>query len=346
MKRLLVLIFLIAILSSCTNTNSYDLVGVQPRSIFDDVQTWGMEFIPQGSYNMGPNDQDVPWAMTAESKTVSVPPFWMDVTEITNNQYRQFVYWVRDSIALQVLGHGASVDPEQYQKLVNDFEEDLTTPIINWESTIEWDDKENRALFVDSGLFLKEEERFYRRREIDTRKLNYMYFWIDLKQAARKFNFNGEVRRSYDYEMNKYDGKVTNYSKGSNKGQQIQIKNRASYIMKDVVNVYPDTLCWVSDFTYSYNEPMTNMYFWHPTYDNYPVVGVTWRQARAFCFWRTQLYNSFMEESGEQTVQEFRLPTESEWEYAARGGLKNQCTHGAVTMLLIIKVVMLLILNQ
>jgi len=323
MKRLLVLIISIAILSSCANTNNYDLVGVQPRSVFDDVQTWNTVFIPAGSYNMGPNDQDVPWAMTAESKTVSVPAFWMDQTEITNNQYRQFVYWVRDSIALQILGHGASQDPEQYQKLQNDFEEDLTIPIINWESTIAWDDVENRALFVDSGLFLKEEERFYRRREIDTRKLNFTYYWIDLKQAARKFNFNGEVRRSYDYEMNKYDGKVTNYSKGSNKGQQIQVKNRASYIMKDIVNVYPDTLCWVSDFTYSYNEPMTNMYFWHPTYDNYPVVGVTWRQARAFCFWRTQLYNSFMEESGEQTVQEFRLPTESEWEYAARGGLKE-----------------------
>ena len=74
--------------------------------------------------------------------------------------------------------------------------------------------------------------------------------------------------------------------------------------MEDVVNVYPDTLCWVSDFTYSYNEPMTNMYFWHPTFDNYPVVGVSWRQARAFCFWRTQLYNSYQQVAGEQTVQD------------------------------------------
>ena len=44
-----------------------------------------------GSYNMGPNDQDVPWAMTAVSKTVSVQAFWMDETEITNEEFERFV---------------------------------------------------------------------------------------------------------------------------------------------------------------------------------------------------------------------------------------------------------------
>jgi sulfatase modifying factor 1 len=48
----------------------------------------------------------------------------------------------------------------------------------------------------------------------------------------------------------------------------------------------------VHDFTYSFNEPMTENYFWHPAYDEYPVVGVTWQQANAFNVWRTQLMNS------------------------------------------------------
>lgn len=63
------------------------------------------------------------------------------------------------------------------------------------------------------------------------------------------------------------------------------------------------------------------MYFWHPAYDNYPVVGVSWKQASAFCVWRTQYLNNFLGSSGEPPVQDYRLPLESEWEYAARGGL-------------------------
>jgi gliding motility-associated lipoprotein GldK len=171
-------------------------------------------------------------------------------------------------------------------------------------------------------MFLPVQERYYRRKEIDARKLNFEYFWIDYNQAARKSDFGGETRRAYNYETGKYDGEVISFSQGK-EGQIEEIKDRSAYIMRDVINVYPDTLCWVGDFTYSYNEPMTTKYFWHPAYDHYPVVGVTWKQARAFNIWRTQLYNSFLSSTGDAFVQDWRLPTESEWEYASRGGLKE-----------------------
>lgn len=64
-----------------------------------------MVYIPAGTFHMGPSDEDLSSAYTARNKQVSMNDFWMDATEITNNEYRQFVLWVRDSIAASVLNY-------------------------------------------------------------------------------------------------------------------------------------------------------------------------------------------------------------------------------------------------
>jgi formylglycine-generating enzyme len=286
MKRILVLMFGVALFSSCGNSNKGQLVGVRDRELWYQPDPYGMVYIPMGTFNMGPSDQDLPYAQTAQSKTVSLQAFYMDDTEITNNEYRQFVYWVRDSIARKLMGE---VDEATYLTTQDEFGDDLSFPLINWNVRLRWDRQEVREATAE--MYLPEHERFYARKEFDTRKLNFEYFWIDLREAAKK--------------ENREQGMI----------------DRSVFIKKDVINVYPDTLAWIHDFTYSFNEPMTNMYFWHPAYDDYPVVGVSWKQARAFTIWRTQLMNSYLDSRGGATVQDFRLPTESEWEYAARGGL-------------------------
>ena len=265
------------VLAGCGSGNKGELTGIQNREKWYQADPYGMVFIPSGSYNMGPSDQDVPYAITSQGKTVTIPAFYMDNTEITNNEYRQFVYWVRDSLAHRLIGGEHIIDEGEYGER------------INWRQKIKWDDEQNEETLAE--LFLPETERFYRRKEIDSRKLNFEYYWIDLQAAAQR------------------------------ESREQGMRDRSVFIKKDVLNVYPDTLTWIHDYAYSFNDPMTQMYFWHPAYDEYPVVGVNWKQARAFCIWRTQLLNSYLEENGNSFVQDFRLPSESEWEYAARGGL-------------------------
>jgi formylglycine-generating enzyme len=54
-------------------------------------------------------------------------------------------------------------------------------------------------------------------------------------------------------------------------------------------NALPDTLVWRSEL--SYNEPLVEYYFRHPSFNDYPVVGISWKQASDFCLWRGDRVN-------------------------------------------------------
>ena len=104
MKKLLIFSGITALLASCGGGDNGELVGVYSKS-WKEPTPYGMLFVKRGSFTMGQNDQDANWAMTSQSKTVSLDAFWMDETEITNGEYKQFVYWVRDSIAREKLSN-------------------------------------------------------------------------------------------------------------------------------------------------------------------------------------------------------------------------------------------------
>jgi formylglycine-generating enzyme required for sulfatase activity len=252
----------------------------------------------------------------------------MDQTEITNNEYRQFVYWVRDSIARDRLAYEEFDEDFNYIDLNNvedptPFESykainypDSMSKRLNWDYYLEWDKKrypsEEYAEIVES-MYLPPNEQWLGYRHIDTRQLNYTFYWIDKQQAAEKSN-----RVDYDYRDENGDGELFGYRDYINDTKESS--DRSSFFKKETINVYPDTLVWIHDFTYSFNEPMHDKYFWHPAYDDYPVVGVSWRQARAFANWRSKYRRDFLKNEGELIEHDFRLPTEAEWEYAARGG--------------------------
>ncbi len=290
---------------SCRNEIVQYLPGGERNSKnWFESTPFGMVYVPRGSYVVGPSDDEV--LNTGQtSRRVTVESFWMDDTEITNNEYRQFVYWVRDSIARRMLGE---TYPE-YLVTENAAGVPLDAPVINWSEKINWRDPDYQMALND--LYIPEEERLAFTKEIDSRKLIYEYSWVDYKQAASR-------RNSYNFEKGQYEGNVRNQQ-----GETIPVANRSSFLMRDMVPVYPDTLSWIRDFTYTYNDPLTMKYFSHVAFDNYPVVGVTWKQARAFCTWRTNLQNEHNTRLNEIGAHDYRLPTETEWELAARGGRTN-----------------------
>jgi len=299
MKKLLSISLIALLFASCHNSGNGELIGVQNREKFYQPDPFGMAYVPMGSYTMGAGDQDVPYAHLNNPRTITVTAFYMDETEVTNNEYRQFVDYVKDSIARRILGE---INAEEF--LISENQktgEVYDPPYLNWETEIEWNTEENRDAL--EPMFLPENERYYRKKEIDTRKLDYEYYYIDLQAASRK-----------DYAQ-PGDTKKANFA---NRPQGM--KDRSVFVRKEVINVYPDTLAWLHDYAYSYNDPVAQRYFWHPAYDNYPVVGVNWKQASAFCVWRTRLLETYLQQKKTAIPNEFRLPTEAEWEWAARGG--------------------------
>lgn len=258
------LLFFLIVITSCGKQETGQLTGARNRPTWGGINPFGMVYVPSGTLVIGQSDQDIFQTYTQKQKNISISGFFMDDTEITNNEYRQFVEWVRDSIAHEIMGN----------KKTDDFGNET----IDWEMELDYSDETLADMYYQSDM------TFEGRKELDYASLTFKYQWIDWQKAA-------------------HDKKAT----------------RQSIFKKSEVKVFPDTLCWIRDFTYSYNEPNTRNYFWHPAFDDYPVVGVNWKQASAFCHWRTKLWDTFKGEA-EPNTEIFRLPSEAEWEYAARGG--------------------------
>ncbi|MCL3780140.1 gliding motility-associated lipoprotein [Prolixibacteraceae bacterium JC049] len=293
---LIALVFVLAV-SACKKNG--DAVREPQKRYWFEPTPYGMVYVPQGSFIMGATVDD-PATQASTARNVSVGAFWMDETEITNNEYREFTNWVRDSIARVMLG-------EQFPEFL--ITDEITgESAINWEEEIEWSNQDYQSALED--LYLPENDRFFGKRKINAHKLKYEYQRINLRQAARRAN-------AYDYKNQRYNGSIMQ------NGQVVPIQDRSAFIIRNSTAVYPDTLCWIRDFTYTYNEPLALSYNWHPAYSQYPVVGVTWKQAKAFAHWRTQKKNQFQALIKEASILDYRLPNEAEWEYAARGGLQN-----------------------
>jgi formylglycine-generating enzyme required for sulfatase activity len=315
MKKNLPIILLTLLFVAC-NKPTGELTGLGTKGFFIESQPYGMVFIKRGSFMMGANDQSALGSINDKSIDMSVDAFWMDETEMTNDKYKQFVFWVRDSIALRSL---VIAGKDEYRMKFKNQTDDATpeTARLNWNAKDPWFSRDEEVKTILDMFYYQGSNALGVKKILDPGKLQYRYEWVNYDQAAlpkNKYNVN-----TGSYPANAKVRVDTSYIENGviiNKTIERKLLTRKDLISTKIVNIYPDTMMWLRDFQYSYNDPKMRMYFSHPGYAQYPVVGVSWEQAQAFCQWRTQLFNSYNPIQG----QDYRLPTEAEWEYAARGG--------------------------
>lgn len=316
MKKLLMALIAVLLCASCGNpllSGGGEAAWNSPLA-FQEPAPEGMVLIGRGTFNMGPVEEDSLWGYRPMAKTVSVESFWMDETEVTNAEYRKFVYWVRDSIIRERLADPAYGGNDLY-KITEDKYGEPVTPSLNWDRTIPWrhpgEDEQTAIESIYSVNPVTGEKK------LDTRQMNFKYEWYDYTSAALRRNDPSSgtaVIISKDTAYVAGDGRIVNETITR------PLSGPWDFLNTYIINIYPDETCWVNDFRNAYNEPYMRLYFTHPGYDDYPVVGVSWEQATAYCAWRTNQFRQSRNGRTGQLSEPFRLPTESEWEYAARAG--------------------------
>jgi formylglycine-generating enzyme len=96
---------LLALAASCGNPgNGGQLVGEPNMMTYKPPVPIGMVYVPSGILKMGASDEDVRGKNDALIRTAQMIGYYMDATEITTAEYRQFTNWVRDSMAHAQLG--------------------------------------------------------------------------------------------------------------------------------------------------------------------------------------------------------------------------------------------------
>jgi len=165
-------------------------------------------------------------------------------------------------------------------------------------------------------------------RMLDVKQMNFRYETFDYEKAAlRKYRLDPR-ERVLNTDVNVDPNEVVMISKDTayvnDNGEIVRetinrpLSSLYDFINTYIVPVYPDTTVWVNDFPNANNSMYMKNYFSSPGYNDYPVVGVTWEQAQAFCAWRTEYLLRGMGPEA-RYIQRYRLPSEIEWEYAARG---------------------------
>jgi formylglycine-generating enzyme required for sulfatase activity len=302
----------------------------------------GMVYIPGGSVTIKYSQSSTD---TNSKKRVSLSSFYIDKTEITNQQYRMFTEWVIDSIAVvnYLKDDWYFLDPPPAQKVeqpvatatitdttgapkdtvLSSLGGDIpmptasTTPAV---ATVDTTKKaDTSAKFSTSSAITDSNGNVIRRR------IN----WARVKHKDIFENGDDEIKAKIAPMFDPATGKIKEelyvynftYLKATGTNKNVKIGEYAT----EPINIYPDERIWFKDLNNSQVEILVENYFTQPPFDDYPVVGVTWKQARAFAAWRSHTNNEYADiaEYLKYYKLQYSLPSEAQWVYAAGKDIKN-----------------------
>lgn len=293
----------------------------------------GMVYVPGGSVTIKYSQSSTD---TNSKKRVSLSSFYIDKTEVTNQQYRMFTEWVIDSIAIvnYLKDDKYFLDPPPGGYKDESAKTDLakvdtasvvkdtlpssmgaepvaaTAPVIDTATT---------PKFTTSSAVTDSNGKIIRRR-ID---------WANIKHKDIFESNDDEIKAKIAPMFDPVTGKIREelyvynftYLKATGTNKNVKIGEYTT----EPINVYPDEKIWFKDMNNSQVDILVENYFTQPPFDDYPVVGVTWKQARAFAAWRSHTnfdYAKIADYLRYYKLQ-YSLPSEAQWVYAAGKDIKN-----------------------
>jgi len=295
----------------------------------------GMVYVPGGSVTIKYSQSSTD---TNSKKRVSLSSFYIDKTEVTNQQYRMFTEWVIDSIAIvnYLKDDKWFLDPppggwKDDASKTEVAKVDTTTVKDTLLSALGGDMNATAATTTNATPASTTATSAPANAVTDSngRQIRRRINWEVVKHKDIFESNDDEIKAKIAPMFDPVTGKIKEelytysytYLKATGTNKNVKIGEYAT----ESINVYPDEKIWFKDLNNSQVDILVENYFTQPPFDDYPVVGVTWKQARAFAAWRSHTnfdYANIADYLKYYKLQ-YSLPSEAQWVYAAGKDIKN-----------------------
>ena len=234
--------------STSSSGKGGEVVGVGGGRSFREPAPYGMTLVKRGWLKMGIEKQDSLWGKQTPVKDISVDGFWMDETEVTNSEYKQFVNWVRDSILRTRLADPSYGGDETYM-ITEDKNGDPVKPHLNWKKNLPRKPNEDEQRAIES---LYTYNPVTGEKMLDASQMNYRYGIYDYTTAALRRNRLRVEERNLNTDVVVDPNEVVMISKDTayidDEGRIVRetinrpLSGPWDFLNTYIVNIYPDII--------------------------------------------------------------------------------------------------------